>query len=157
MRVGQGFDVHKFGGKNPLIIGTITIPYAQSVLAHSDGDVLLHAIIDALLGAAALGDIGQLFPDSNPLLKDIDSSILLHKTYNYVSNKGYHLANIDTTIIAQVPKITPYIPQMRDNLANLLQCHKDNISIKATTTEKLGFIGREEGIACKAIALLKAS
>jgi len=157
VRVGYGFDVHKFGGKKQLMIGAIAIPYTQSLLAYSDGDVLLHAIIDALLGAAALGDIGQLFPDTDPLLKDIDSSTLLRKAYNCVSNKGYHLANIDATIIAQAPKMTPYIPQMRDNLANLLQCHKDNISIKATTTEKLGFIGREEGIACKAIALLKVS
>ncbi len=157
IRVGQGFDVHKFGGKKPLMIGAVAIPYKQGLLAHSDGDVLLHAVIDALLGAAALGDIGQLFPDTDPLLKDIDSSVLLRKAYDRVSEKGYRLANIDATIIAQAPKMAPYIPQMRDNLAKVLQCHKDDISIKATTTEKLGFIGREEGIACEAIALLIAS
>ena len=127
MRIGHGFDVHAFGGEGPIIIGGVRIPYEKGLLAHSDGDVALHALTDALLGAAALGDIGK---------------------------KGYALGNVDVTIIAQAPKMLPHIPQMRVFIAEDLGCHMDDVNVKATTTEKLGFTGRGEGIACEAVALL---
>lgn len=154
IRIGQGFDVHKLGGEGPLIIGGVAIPYPQRLLAHSDGDVLLHAVIDALLGAAALGDIGQLFPDTDPAFKDENSRFLLCQAYSLIKQKGYQLGNVDITLIAQAPKMGPYIQQMRTHLAIDLQCDRDNINIKATTTEKLGFTGRGEGIACEAVVLL---
>ncbi|WP_323840383.1 2-C-methyl-D-erythritol 2,4-cyclodiphosphate synthase [Photorhabdus africana] len=154
MRIGHGFDVHKFGGEGPIIIGGVRIPYEQGLLAHSDGDVALHAATDALLGAAALGDIGKLFPDTDPAFKGVDSRKLLREAYSRIREKGYRIGNLDITIIAQSPKMLPHIPQMRVNLAEDLQCHIDDINVKATTTEKLGFVGRKEGIACEAVALL---
>ena len=142
MRIGHGFDVHAFGGEGPIIIGGVRIPYEKGLLAHSDGDVALHALTDALLGAAALGDIGKLFPDTDPAVKGADS------------REGYALGNVDVTIIAQAPKMLPHIPQMRVFIAEDLGCHMDDVNVKATTTEKLGFTGRGEGIACEAVALL---
>lgn len=155
MRIGHGFDVHAFGGEGPLIIGGVRIPFAQGFIAHSDGDVALHAVTDALLGAAALGDIGKLFPDTDPAYKGADSRELLRKAWQWIKTKGYELGNLDVTIIAQAPKMLPHIPQMRVNLAEDLGCHMDEINVKATTTEKLGFTGRGEGIACEAVVLLK--
>lgn len=154
MRIGHGFDVHKFGGEGPLIIGGVRIPYEFGLLAHSDGDVALHAATDALLGAAALGDIGKLFPDTDPAFKGADSRALLREAYRLIRAKGYRLGNLDITIIAQAPKMAPHIPQMRVNLAEDLECHMDDVNVKATTTEKLGFTGRGEGIACEAVVLL---
>ncbi|MBD2783406.1 2-C-methyl-D-erythritol 2,4-cyclodiphosphate synthase [Xenorhabdus sp. DI] len=154
MRIGHGFDVHKFGGEGPLVIGGVRIPYEQGLIAHSDGDVALHAATDALLGAAALGDIGKLFPDTDPAFKGADSRELLKEAYRRIRAKGYRIGNLDITIIAQAPKMLPHIPQMRVNLAEDLECHIDDINVKATTTEKLGFVGRKEGIACEAVALL---
>ncbi|CDG97078.1 2-C-methyl-D-erythritol 2,4-cyclodiphosphate synthase [Xenorhabdus bovienii] len=154
MRIGHGFDVHKFGGEGPLVIGGVSIPYEQGLIAHSDGDVALHAATDALLGAAALGDIGKLFPDTDPAFKGADSRELLKEAYRRIRKKGYRIGNLDITIIAQAPKMLPHIPQMRVNLAEDLECHMDDINVKATTTEKLGFVGRKEGIACEAVALL---
>lgn len=154
MRIGHGFDVHAFGGDGPLIIGGVHIPWQQGLLAHSDGDVALHALTDALLGAAALGDIGKLFPDHDPAFKNADSRQLLRDAWQYIQAKDYQLANADITLIAQIPKMAPYIPQMRLFIAEDLGCQLDDINIKATTTERLGFTGRGEGIACAAVALL---
>lgn len=154
MRIGHGFDVHAFGGEGPIVIAGVRIPYEQGLLAHSDGDVALHAATDALLGAAALGDIGKLFLDTDPAYKGADSRVLLREAFRRIQEKGYRLGNLDVTIIAQAPKMLPHIPQMRVNLAEDLQCHMDDINVKATTTEKLGFTGRKEGIACEAVALL---
>ncbi|MCR3755546.1 MAG: 2-C-methyl-D-erythritol 2,4-cyclodiphosphate synthase [Sodalis sp. Psp] len=154
MRIGYGFDVHKFGGDGPLIIGGVRIPYTQGLLAYSDGDVALHATTDALLGAAALGDIGILFSDNDPTYKGADSRSLLRVAWEKIAAKGYLLGNLDITLIAQSPKITPHILQMRMYIAEDLGCYMDNINIKATTTEQLGFTGRGEGIACAAVALL---
>ncbi|AOV95989.1 2-C-methyl-D-erythritol 2,4-cyclodiphosphate synthase [Edwardsiella hoshinae] len=154
MRIGHGFDVHRFGGEGPLIIGGVRIAHPQGLLAHSDGDVALHAVTDALLGAAALGDIGQLFPDSDPSYKGVDSRVLLREAYRRIRAKGYRLGNLDITLIAQAPKMAPHIPQMRVFLAEDLVCHIDDVNVKATTTERLGFTGRGEGIACEAVALL---
>lgn len=154
MRIGHGFDVHKFGGEGPLVIGGVRIPFTQGLLAHSDGDVALHAVTDALLGAVALGDIGKLFPDTDPQFKGADSRELLREAWRCVCAKGYRLGNLDVTIIAQAPKMAPHIPQMRIFLAEDLQCHMDDVNVKATTTEQLGFTGRGEGIACEAVVLL---
>ncbi len=154
MRIGHGFDVHKFGGEGPLVIGGVRIPYPQGLLAHSDGDVALHAATDALLGAAGMGDIGKLFPDTDPAFKGADSRELLREAYRRILAKGYSLGNLDITIIAQAPKMAPHIPQMRVFLAEDLQCHMDEVNVKATTTEQLGFTGRGEGIACEAVVLL---
>ena len=157
MRIGHGFDVHKFGGEGPLIIGGVRIPYEFGLLAHSDGDVVLHALTDALLGAAALGDIGKLFPDTDPAFKGADSRELLREAYRRIQAKGYRVGNVDVTIIAQSPKMAPHIPQMRVNIAEDLSCPLDDVNVKATTTEQLGFTGRIEGIACEAVALLVKS
>ncbi|MCO6552912.1 MAG: 2-C-methyl-D-erythritol 2,4-cyclodiphosphate synthase [Gilliamella sp.] len=154
MRIGHGFDVHKFGGEGPITLAGVKIPYQYGLVAHSDGDVVLHAITDALIGALALGDIGKLFPDTDPKYKGIDSRILLKEVYTLVQAKGYELVNLDTTIIAQEPKMRPHVDQMRVNIAEDLKVHFDQISIKATTTEQLGFTGRKEGIACQAVVLL---
>ncbi|OAT49538.1 2-C-methyl-D-erythritol 2,4-cyclodiphosphate synthase [Providencia heimbachae] len=154
MRIGHGFDVHKFGGEGPIIIGGVRVPYEQGLLAHSDGDVVLHAVTDAILGAAALGDIGKLFPDTDPAYKDADSRVLLRESFSRVREKGYSIGNIDITIMAQAPKMLPHIPQMRINIAEDLECHMDAVNAKATTTEQLGFVGRKEGIACAAVVLL---
>jgi 2-C-methyl-D-erythritol 2,4-cyclodiphosphate synthase len=154
MRIGHGFDVHAFGGEGPIIIGGVRIPYEKGLLAHSDGDVALHALTDALFGAAALGDIGKLFPDTDPAFKGADSRALLREAWRRIQAKGYTLGNVDVTIIAQAPKMLPHIPQMRVFIAEDLGCHMDDVNVKATTTEKLGFTGRGEGIACEAVALL---
>jgi 2-C-methyl-D-erythritol 2,4-cyclodiphosphate synthase len=154
MRIGHGFDVHKLGGEGPLTLGGVKIPYQLGLVAHSDGDVVLHAITDALLGALALGDIGKHFPDTDNSYRGIDSRQLLRHAYQLVEAKGYKLGNLDVTIIAQEPKMQPHIPQMRINIADDLQAHFEQVSIKATTTEKLGFTGRKEGIACEAVILL---
>ncbi|WWO97181.1 MAG: 2-C-methyl-D-erythritol 2,4-cyclodiphosphate synthase [Candidatus Dasytiphilus stammeri] len=155
MRIGQGFDVHAFySGENPLILGGVKIPYIKGIRAHSDGDVLIHALIDGLLGAAALGDIGNLFPNNTKKYKAADSRILLRTSWEIIMKQGYILGNTDITIITEVPFISPYIQQIRINLINDLSCNMDQINIKATTTEKLGFLGRKEGIACAAIILL---
>lgn len=157
MRIGHGFDVHQLGGEGPLVIGGVRIPYPQGLIAHSDGDVLLHAVTDALLGAAALGDIGKLFPDTDQAYKGADSRELLREAWRRIQAKGYRLGNLDVTLIAQAPKMAPHIPQMRVNLAEDLLCHMDDVNVKATTTEHLGFTGRGEGIACAAVALLVKS
>lgn len=154
MRIGHGFDVHKFGGEGPLIIGGVRITYPQGLLAHSDGDVALHAATDALLGAATLGDIGKLFPDTDPAYKGADSRALLREAWRRITAKGYRLGNLDITLIVQAPKMASHIPQMRVHIAKDLGGHMDNINVKATTTELLGFTGRGEGIACEALALL---
>ncbi|WP_294911175.1 2-C-methyl-D-erythritol 2,4-cyclodiphosphate synthase [uncultured Gilliamella sp.] len=154
MRIGHGFDVHKFGGEGPITLAGVKIPYQFGLVAHSDGDVVLHAITDALIGALALGDIGKLFPDTDPKYKGIDSRLLLKEVYGIIQSKGYKLINLDTTIIAQEPKMRPHVDQMRVNIAEDLQVHFDQISVKATTTEQLGFTGRKEGIACEAVVLL---
>ncbi len=154
IRIGHGFDVHSFGSDNPLIIGGVTIPYDKGFIAHSDGDVALHALTDALLGAVALGDIGKLFPDTEPQFKGADSRGLLIEAYQQVREQGYKVGNVDVTIIAQAPKMRPYIDQMRQTIAEDLQCDVMQVNVKATTTEKLGFTGRGEGISCEAVVLL---
>lgn len=154
-RIGQGFDVHEFAEGRPLIIGGITIPHEKGLIGHSDADVLLHTIADACLGAIAAGDIGKHFPDTDPAFKDADSAVLLQKVWEFVCEQGYELGNLDCTIIAQKPKMAPYIESMRKRISELLETSIDNINVKATTTEKLGFTGREEGIASQAVVLLQ--
>lgn len=154
IRIGHGFDVHAFSEQGPLIIGGVSIPYEKGLLAHSDGDVALHALTDALLGAAALGDIGKLFPDTDMAYKGANSRGLLIEAYRQVRATGYQVGNVDVTIIAQAPKMRPYIDQMRQAIADDLGCDISQVNVKATTTEKLGFTGRGEGIACEAVALL---
>ncbi|WP_026693299.1 2-C-methyl-D-erythritol 2,4-cyclodiphosphate synthase [Peribacillus kribbensis] len=153
-RVGQGFDVHQLAEGRPLIIGGITIPYERGLLGHSDADVLLHTIADACLGAIGEGDIGRHFPDTSEDFKDMDSALLLKQVFDMVKDKGYSLGNLDCTIIAQKPKMASYIPAMRTRIAELLECGEEQINVKATTTEKLGFTGRGEGIASQAAVLL---
>lgn len=154
-RIGQGFDVHQLTENRPLIIGGITIPYELGLLGHSDADVLLHTVADACLGAIGEGDIGRHFPDTDPEFKDADSAKLLEHVWGIVKGKGYRLVNIDCTIIAQKPKMAPYIPQMRERIADLLEATVDQVNVKATTTEKLGFTGRGEGIASQVAVLLQ--
>lgn len=154
MRIGHGFDVHAFTQGDHIILGGVEIPHDQALLAHSDGDVLIHALCDALLGALALGDIGQHFPDNDNKFKAIDSRILLRKVYQLLQSQDYQLVNLDCTVVAQAPKMSPHIQKMRSHLAQDLNCNKSQVSIKATTTEKLGFTGRKEGIAAHAIVLL---
>ena len=154
MRIGHGYDVHRLVEDRKLIMGGVEIPYEKGLLGHSDADVLLHAVMDAVLGAAALGDIGKLFPDTDPAFKGADSRELLREAWRRIQAKGYTLGNVDVTIIAQAPKMLPHIPQMRVFIAEDLGCHMDDVNVKATTTEKLGFTGRGEGIACEAVALL---
>ncbi len=156
MRIGQGFDVHKFGPGNEVILGGVNIPYSQGLVAHSDGDVLIHALCDALLGAAGLGDIGHHFPDTDPAYAGADSRELLRQVMQAVAAKGYSLVNADMTLIAQAPKMAPHLAAMLENLAQDLQVTRDQLNIKATTTEKLGFTGRKEGIAAQAVVLLDA-
>jgi 2-C-methyl-D-erythritol 2,4-cyclodiphosphate synthase len=153
-RTGTGFDVHAFAEGRKLILGGIVIPFEKGLLGHSDADVLLHAISDALLGSLALGDIGQHFPDTDPKYKNADSQILLKEVYKLILEKGYLLGNVDAVISAQRPKLLPYILKMRKNISKILNSDPDQISIKATTTEKLGFVGREEGIAAFASVLI---
>lgn len=155
MRIGLGYDVHKLVPDRKLWIGGIEVPHSKGLLGHSDADVLIHAICDALLGAAALGDIGKHFPDKDPQYKGIDSKILLRKCGELLAQQGYHIANIDSIVVAQQPKIGPFIPQMRETLAQTLNIKVGQISVKATTTEWLGFEGREEGISAHAVALIE--
>ncbi|MFA6051700.1 MAG: 2-C-methyl-D-erythritol 2,4-cyclodiphosphate synthase [Methylobacter sp.] len=155
IRVGQGYDVHRFKEGGDVILGGVKIPYEQGLEAHSDGDVVLHALCDALLGAAALGDIGKHFPDTDPEFKGADSRVLLRHVYGIVQEKGYRLVNADITIIAQAPKMAPYITAMCSNIADDLKMEVDCINVKATTTEKLGFEGRKEGIAVQAVVLIE--
>ncbi len=157
IRIGQGFDVHKFGGLGPITLGGVKIPYEQGLVAHSDGDVALHALCDALLGAVAEGDIGRHFPDTDEKWKGADSRALLRHVYQIVKNKGYKLGNLDITVIAQVPKMAPYIDAMRHQIATDLETDISNVNLKATTTEKLGFTGRKEGIACEAVVIIQKS
>ena len=154
IRIGQGFDVHQLVEGRQLIIGGVTIPHKKGLLGHSDADVLLHAICDALLGAAALGDIGQHFSDSDPRYKNIDSRVLLRNVYSLLENNHYKLVNLDATIIAQAPKMAPHIPAMIANIAQDLQTSTRNINIKAKTAEHLGAIGRKEGIAAEVVCLI---
>ncbi|WP_394224297.1 2-C-methyl-D-erythritol 2,4-cyclodiphosphate synthase [Alteromonas gracilis] len=155
MRIGHGFDVHKFGGEGPIIIGGVSIDYEQGLIAHSDGDVLLHALCDAMLGAAALGDIGKHFPDTDDAYSGADSRVLLRQVVNVVKEKGYKLSNADMTIVAQAPKMAPHISAMREIIAQDCNVGLDDINVKATTTEKLGYTGRKEGIASHAVVLLE--
>lgn len=155
IRIGQGYDVHRFIPEGKVILAGVTIDYEKGLAAHSDGDVVLHALSDALLGAVALGDIGQHFPDTDPEFKGADSRVLLRQLYSMVQEKGYKLVNADITIIAQAPKMAPYIMAMCGNIAKDLQVAIDCINVKATTTEKLGFEGRKEGIAAQAVVLLE--
>jgi 2-C-methyl-D-erythritol 2,4-cyclodiphosphate synthase len=154
MRIGTGYDVHRLQEGLPLWIGGVCIPHTHGLLGHSDADVLLHAICDALLGAAALGDIGKHFPDTDPQYKGISSLKLLSHVALLLKQHGYSVGNIDSTVVAQRPKLAPYIPQMRQAIADTLGIGLDQVSVKATTTERLGFEGREEGISAQAIALI---
>ena len=153
-RIGHGFDVHKFGGEGPCTLGGVKVPYEQGLIAHSDGDVILHAISDALLGAMALGDIGHFYPDNDDRYLGIDSRLLLRDVYQKISDLGYEVGNLDVTVLAQAPKMAAYEKQMRQNIAQDLHVGLEDISVKATTTEKLGFVGRREGIAAEAVVLL---
>lgn len=152
--VGQGFDVHQLVEGRPCIIGGVTIPYEKGLLGHSDADVLLHAVSDAILGALGLGDIGRHFPDTDPAFKDADSLKLLEHVWGLARERGYKLGNIDSTIIAQKPKMAPYIPQMTEIIAKALDAEVSRVNVKATTTEQLGFTGRGEGIAAQSIVCL---
>jgi 2-C-methyl-D-erythritol 2,4-cyclodiphosphate synthase len=155
MRIGHGYDVHAFTAGDHIVLGGVRIAHPQAFAAHSDGDVLIHALCDALLGAAALGDIGCHFPDTSAEFENIDSRILLRRVVDLLHQHGYRLGNADMTIIAQAPKLAPHIEAMRANLAADLQAEPDQVNVKATTTEKLGFAGREEGIAAHAVVLLR--
>lgn len=153
-RIGQGFDIHQLVEGRPLIIGGIEIPFHKGLLGHSDADVLLHTIMDAALGALSLGDIGKCFPDTDPVYKDANSAQLLQEVWKIVTEHGYRLGNLDTTIIAQKPKMAPYIPEMKKNIAEILGADQDCVSIKATTMEQLGPIGEQKGIAAMSVILL---
>ena len=155
MRIGHGYDTHRFMEGRPLVLGGVNVPHDMGLLAHSDGDVVIHALCDALLGAAALGDIGAHFPDSNKEFKNIDSRILLRQVQLLLAEKSYTLVNADITIVAEEPKMAPHIDAMRENLAADLAADKDAINVKATTNEKMGFIGNREGIAVHAVVLIK--
>ncbi len=154
-RIGQGYDVHRLAEGETLWLGGVLVPHSKGTVAHSDGDVLIHAICDAMLGALKLRDIGTHFPDTSAEFKNIDSKILLKKSYDLVKQKGFEIVNIDSTIQAQKPKLKPFIPEMEQTMAGVLEIDSDQISVKATTTEKLGFEGREEGISVSAVVLLK--
>lgn len=156
MRIGHGYDVHRFNVGDYVTLAGVKIPYEMGLEAHSDGDVILHALCDALLGAAALGDIGRHFPDTDAQYKNADSRVLLRHVYQLVLAQGYTLANVDVTLIAQAPKVAAYIAQMVGNIAEDLQTSNTNVNVKATTTEKLGFIGEKKGIAAEAVVLLYA-
>lgn len=154
IRIGQGYDVHQLVEGRPLILGGIEIPHHKGLLGHSDADVLLHTITDAALGAIGGGDIGKHFPDTDPEFKDADSRKLLTHIWAYVKEQGYELGNVDCTVIAQKPKLAPYIEQLRESIAGLLEADVSQVNVKATTNEKLGYLGREEGIAALAVILL---
>ena len=155
LRIGHGYDVHAFADNRECIIGGVHIPYERGLLGHSDADVLLHAISDSLLGAAALGDIGKHFPDTDPAFKGADSLVLLERVVELISSKGYRVDNIDATVIAQAPKMAPYIQDMRNNIAGALRVDVDCVNVKATTEEKLGFTGRKEGISAHCVCLIE--
>lgn len=155
MRIGHGYDVHRLVEGRDLILGGVKIPYEKGLLGHSDADVLLHAVSDALLGAAGLGDIGRHFPDTDPKYKGADSLELLRQVYRKISEKGYRVGNIDVTMIAQRPKLKDYIPQMQANIAAAVGTAPDRVNVKATTEEKLGFTGTGEGMSCHAVCLLE--
>jgi 2-C-methyl-D-erythritol 2,4-cyclodiphosphate synthase len=157
MRIGHGFDVHKFGGKGPLVIAGVEIPFDYGFIAHSDGDVAIHALCDAILGALALADIGNHFPDTDSQYKGISSRLLLQHVVGLMNERQYQLGNADITIIAQAPKIAPYLSAMRGCLAEDLNCQLSQVNVKATTTEKLGYVGRQEGISVHAVVLLTTS
>ncbi|MGN8225153.1 2-C-methyl-D-erythritol 2,4-cyclodiphosphate synthase [Gracilimonas sp. BCB1] len=157
MRIGYGYDVHRFSEGRKLMLGGVEIPHDKGLLGHSDADVLLHAITDALLGSLALGDIGSHFPDTDPEFKNVDSRELLRKSYELIKEKGYRLGNLDATVIAEQPKLRPYIDDIRKTIAEDLGCSIDDISVKATTSEKMGFAGREEGIIAQAVVLIQVS
>ena len=154
IRIGHGYDVHKFGGLGPIVIAGVKIEHDMGLIAHSDGDVVLHALCDALLGALALGDIGKHFPDTDPTLAGVDSRKLLRHVYKLITDKQYQLGNLDLTIVAQTPKMAPHIELMCKNIAEDLSTDISQVNVKATTTEKLGFAGRKEGIAAYAVVLL---
>ena len=154
MRIGHGYDVHRFCEGRPLFLGGVEIPYEKGLLGHSDADVLLHAVCDALLGAAALGDIGRHFPDNDEAYRGIDSKRLLEKTAALLKGKGYAVGNIDVTVLAQAPRLAPYIERMRETIAAVLETEVQNVNVKATTEEGLGFTGRQEGIAVHAVAII---
>ncbi len=154
IRIGYGYDVHKFAPDRKLILGGVEVPYEFGLAGHSDADVLLHAITDALLGALALGDIGKHFPDTDPKYKNVDSRVLLRDVYQIIGEHGYELANLDATVVAQLPKLSPFIDQIRETIATDLNTEIENISVKATTSEWLGFTGRKEGISASAAVLL---
>lgn len=156
MRIGHGYDVHRLVPERELILGGVHIPYEKGLLGHSDADVLTHALMDALLGAAALGDIGQLFPDHDPKYEGADSLALLREVVRVITAAGYGVGNVDATILAQAPKLAPYREQMRQNLAQAMGVELSQVSVKATTEEKLGFTGSGEGIAAHAVALLES-
>ena len=155
IRIGQGYDVHQLASGRPFVLGGVKIDHPVGMVAHSDGDVLIHSICDALLGAASLRDIGYHFPDNSNEFKNIDSRILLRKTRELLVSNGWEIGNIDATICLQRPKLLPHIPQMCTNIADDLQIDLEDVSVKATTTEKLGFVGREEGVAVFAVALIQ--
>ena len=155
MRVGMGYDVHQLVEGRDLILGGVNIPYEKGLLGHSDADVLLHAITDAILGAAALGDIGKHFPDTDPAYHNADSMKLLAEAVRLIEEKGYEIGNVDATILAERPKMAPHIMAMRENIANVLHCDMEDISIKATRGEKLGFVGNEEGIVSLSVCILE--
>lgn len=155
MRIGHGYDVHALVAGRDLILGGVKIPHAKGLAGHSDADALIHAVCDACLGAAGLGDIGQHFPDSDPQYKNIDSRVLLRRVKDAIQEKGWKVANVDATIVAQAPKLAPYMEQMKQNLAADLAIPTGSVNIKAGTTEKMGFAGREEGIAAHAVVLLQ--
>lgn len=155
MRIGFGYDVHQLVENRKLIIGGVDIPYEKGLLGHSDADVLTHAIMDSILGALALGDIGKHFPDTDMAYKDISSMKLLERVYNIMHDAGYEVGNVDATIAAQEPKLAPYIEDMRKNISRILNTPIENINVKATTTEKLGFVGRQEGISSYSVCLIK--
>ena len=155
IRIGHGYDVHAFADNRKCIIGGVDIPCERGLLGHSDADVLLHAISDSLLGAAALGDIGKHFPDTDPAFKGADSLVLLRHVVELIYSKGYKVVNVDATVIAQAPKMAPHIPQMRENIAKALCVDVDFVNVKATTEEKLGFTGRKEGISAHCVCLIE--
>jgi 2-C-methyl-D-erythritol 2,4-cyclodiphosphate synthase len=157
VRVGHGYDAHRFGPGRPLVLGGVTVPHPQGLVAHSDGDVVIHALCDALLGAAALGDIGRHFPDSSAELAGVDSRVLLRRVLSLLREQGLAVGNVDVTVVAQAPRLAPHIPAMRANLAGDLQVDASRVNVKATTTEGMGFTGRAEGIAAHAVALLEAA
>ena len=155
MRIGHGYDVHKLVEGRKCVIGGVDIPHDRGLLGHSDADVLVHAIMDAVIGAMALGDIGHLFPDTDAKYKDADSMLLCKRVAEIMQSKGYEIGNIDATVIAQKPKLAPYIISMRENIARVFETELDNVSIKATTEERLGFTGAELGISAHAVCILK--